>query len=548
MAAEEPRGIMRLSNELLKEILDHLARDPEKCVSVDNRASLSIESFSRPSAPDPPALIRDGKNGFREDHRSDLDRFREVCRRFADVGAAHKFSRVVVRFSVPAFHKLDKLSGCPHLARHVKSFTYIIRSFYDEERANIQQLFSTANSTKLDVGTHLRRLEEQKKLVRSGDDMASLRRAMAAFTTLQHVKILRVQDEAERELQSFIERHDNPLDPLVVLSWKPACVRAIQTLGTALLESGSPINRFSGPQMNAQAALSLRYTPQPVVSELARKLTCLEIHFDAARHVNAEMRELSDVFHNLFTSARNMEAVHLGFPSRLPLDLRLEDVFHNVHWTRLRAFGIQAWRLDADEIINFASRHRRTLRGLRLRDVLLKEGSMWKDVLAFLHDEMENLEWVSLRRIDYSNAFDEKWAASADILDIPSFPNSDSEEEEEDDEDDDDGDNLFDNGDDGAVGDSDDVDSSIGSESDGLSSHNGDHGPRANQIELSPDTTVTAPSLLLPFAGYRREPLAAATVDDLGDDGTNVDYRQRKLWEQWVVSRPKPKNRRPEYL
>ena len=363
--------------------------------------------------------------------------------------------------------------------------------------------------------------------------MASLKRAMASFTTLQHVKVLRVQDEAERELQTFIERHDNPLDPLVVLSWKSACARVMQTLGTALIESKSTMNRFSGPQMNAQAALSLRHAPQPLVSDLASKLTCLEIHFDATRHLNAEMRELSGVFHNLFTSARNVEAVHLGFPSRLPLDLRLEDIFHNVHWTRLRAFGIQAWRLDSDEIINFANRHRRTLRGLRLRDVLLKEGSMWKDVLAFLHDELNSLEWVSLRRIDYSNAFDEKWAASADISDIQSFPNSDSEDDNHlwEYDDDEHGDSDVGDGDD-------DENSSIGSESDGMSSHNGDDGPRANQLELSPDTAVSAPSVMLPF-GYRSEPLTSVTVEDLGDDGTDVEYRQRKLWEEWVVSRPR---------
>lgn len=350
---------------------------------------------------------------------------------------------------------------------------------------------------------------------------------MTAFTTLQHVKVLRVQDEAERNLQSFIERHDNPLDPLVIISWKSACVRAMQTLGTALIASKSPANRFSGPQMNGQASLSLQRTPERLVTDLASKLTCLELHFDATRHLNAEMRALSTVFHNLFTSARNMEAVHLGFPSRLPLDMRLEDIFHNVRWTRLRAFGIQAWRLDADEIINFAKRHRMTLRGLRLRDVLLREGSRWRDVLSFLRDEMDLLEWVSLRRIDYSNAFDNKWAGSADISDIQSFPNSDSEDDEHswpyDHEHDEDGDD-------------DDDDSSIGSESDGLSSHNGDDGPLSHQLVLSPDTAVSAPSLMPPLWN-RLYPLASATVDDLGDDGLSVEYRQRKLWEEWIVSR-----------
>lgn len=351
---------------------------------------------------------------------------------------------------------------------------------------------------------------------------------MKAFTTLQHVKILRVQDEVERDLRQFIERHDNPLDPLVVLDWKPACIRAVQTVGTAIFECGSPISRFSGPQINPQAALTLKLAPIEQMSALAEKLTCLELHFDAMRYVNAEMRELSEVFHTLFLAAKNMEAVHLGFPSRLPLDLSLDDIFHSVHWERLRAFGIQAWRLDSHEIINFARRHRKTLRGLRLRDVLLKEGSMWKDVLSMLHDEMEQLEWVSLRRIDYSNAFDEKWAMSADISDIQSFPNSDSEE-----------DDLFDGYD--SHNGHDDDNTSIGEESDGMSDHHGDDGPRANQIELVPDTAANAPVFNLPPCTNQWELLSSVSVDDLDDNGLNVEYRQRKIWEAWVISKSRTK-------
>ncbi|ODH46961.1 hypothetical protein GX48_06950 [Paracoccidioides brasiliensis] len=518
-----PRGILGLSNELFKEILDHLARDSEKCINVDRRAYLSIESFKRPSPPAPIPLIYDSKNGFREDHRTDIDRFREVCKRFADIGASHKFSRVVVRFSESAFQKLDMLSGSPHLARHCRSFTYIIRSFYVEDRDRLSELFLAADSSKLKISEHHRRLEEQKLLVNTSEDFASLKRAMAAFKSLQHVKILKVQDETERELLQYIHRHDSAQDPLVSLDWKPACTRAVQTLAVALLESQSPINRFSGPQINPKAALKLKQAPIHMLSALAVKLTCLEIHFDAAGHVNEEMRELSEVFRTLFMAAKNMEAVHLGFPSRIPLDLRLEDIFHNVYWEKLRAFGIQAWRLDSQEIIDFARRHHKTLRGLRLRDVLLKEGNMWKDVLSMLREEMDILEWVSLRRIDYSNAFDEKWATSANISDIQSFPNSDSED-----------DDMFDIHDvENNENNGDDDDDSIGDESDGMSSHNADDGPRANQIELSPDTAV---SLISPFS-YWTTPLMSISTEDLEDNGFNVEYRQRKLWEAWVISK-----------
>jgi hypothetical protein len=128
----EPHGILQLSNELLKDILDYLSGDLEKCISVDCRPYLSNESFKRPGPPEPQPLTVNAKNGGQEDSRTDIDRFREVCKRFAELGAAHKFSRVVVRFSGAAFQKLDMLSSHALLAKHTKTFTYIIRSFYVE--------------------------------------------------------------------------------------------------------------------------------------------------------------------------------------------------------------------------------------------------------------------------------------------------------------------------------------------------------------------------------------------------------------------------------
>ncbi len=134
-----------------------------------------------------------------------------------------------------------------------------------------------------------------------------------------------------------------------------------------------------------------------------------------------------------------------------------------------------------------------------------------------LREEMDNLEWVSLRRIDYSNHFDEVCGNGAEVSDIQSFPNSDSDDED-----------MF-----GAY--DSDGQSSLGEESDDdLDSSNDDHGPRANQLELSPDTAV---SLISPYE--RLKSLASKTADELEDNGINVVYQQRKFWEEWVVSRPR---------
>ncbi|KAI2232569.1 hypothetical protein LOZ12_001984 [Ophidiomyces ophidiicola] len=476
-----------------------------------------------------------------DDPRRAVARFRLVCRRFAAVAAAAQFRRVVVRFDAAALRRLDQLARRPHLARHATALTYLTRAFYvDGDRDDLVRLLSAARASPAVCAEHHRRRDEQRRLLASGDDLDGLRRAVAAFPALQHVKILRVQDELERELLLAAARHDGrPLDgpPLRVLDWTPACRRAMHAVGAALLATGAPrVARFSGPQLSAPAAVALTRVPLAPLAVLAARLTCLELHFDAARCVDGELRALTRVFGTLFRAAARLEALHLGFPSRLPVALALDEVFDGVCWARLRAWGIQAWRLHAHEIIAFARRHRRTLRGLRLRDVLLKDGSRWRDVLAVLRADLPHLEWLSLRRIDYAAAFDEKWAHSADVSDAQSFPdNSDS------DDDDDDVDNgSFFDGPHDAAHDDDDDSASIGDESDGLSDHDADDGPRAHQLELRPDTAPSAPVLhhhqLPPFTN-QWELLASVSPDDLDDNGVSVEYRQRKIWEAWVVSK-----------
>ena len=143
------------------------------------------------------------------------------------------------------------------------------------------------------------------------------------------------------------------------------------------------------------------------LSTLAARLTCLTLHFDEETDLDLKMSELSNLFRAVFTAAVDMQAIHVGFPTSRLLSLRLEDVFHGVTWTKLVAFGVQSWKLDAEEIVNLALRHKDRLKGLRLRDVRLKDGSTWKDILVTLRNALHRLEWVSLRRIGYARQFDE---------------------------------------------------------------------------------------------------------------------------------------------
>ena len=390
-----------------------------------------------------------------------------------------------------------------------------------------------------------RKVAEQKDIVNNEIDNRALRKAMTAFTSLQHVQILRVQDQEDAILLQYIRTHTSLLQS-VELTWTPACTRSTETIAAALLASQSPCSRLSSPMLNPQSMIHLSKQRLEFMGSLdslddrLTTLTCLELHFDDGTDLDNRIRALSPMFKAAFTKAKNIQAVHLGFPSHRPLSLKLEDVFHGVRWEKLLAFGIQAWRLDTEEIIALAQRHRERLKGLRLRDVLLKEGSRWKHILKFLRDDMARLDWVSLRRIGYAKHFDEIGALGAEVPDDPLGSESDSEEEDEwdpptTDPADDDGSD--------AAGPSDpaahnhlptDSDGDFESVEDDDSDD--DQGPEgANEMDfpqLSPDTPNSVP--WCSCNGKRNVP---EEEEDLGDNGAFVTNQQRKMWEKWVVRR-----------
>ena len=117
-------GILALSNELLRDVLDHIEADPEKLISLDRRAYLSQESFKPPPPPDPDP-----------DQALNIAHFRLTCKRFSDLGAVHQFARVTTRFSRKGLRRLENIARQEHLAKHVKKFSYMVPFFYVEGRA-----------------------------------------------------------------------------------------------------------------------------------------------------------------------------------------------------------------------------------------------------------------------------------------------------------------------------------------------------------------------------------------------------------------------------
>ncbi|KAI9042629.1 F-box domain protein [Aspergillus affinis] len=474
---DTPRRIDDLADELISGILSCL---------------LSSESAYNP---------RDschGSNGSSRTaygEKTELDRFRLVCRRFMRIGTPQMFPLFVLRFSRDGFQRLEDLLHM-QLACHVKYFTYMVRPFYQGSGWS-HALTAVESENRPVAQVHYRRLHDQKYIVDRNQDLALLRGAIAAFPALKQVKLLRLQDEADEQLLGYLR--DQSLEENARLDWEPACTRAVTSLGVSLLESKRTEVNFVAPQISPEATVRLLQTPPTMLSALGARLTSLDVTFHAHTDMTTSMETLSHVFYEFFLAAKNLTAIHLGFPANLPLDLSLDRIFHRLQWRRLHTLSIQGWRLGSDEIIALIRRHRRPLRDLRLASVYLRAGGRWCDILSVLHDEMDLLERIDLSEINYAADFDAENYHNHALLN---------------------GNGHGDGGFDGPLL------SVVAQPSPDLPPpQTADYlsfAPRGNTRRSFPDATL--------------EKLRLLTADDLGDNGVRVHRKQRSFWEQWVLS------------
>lgn len=246
-----------------------------------------------------------------------------------------------------------------------------------------------------------RRIQDQSFFVDADLDLVILRRAVVAFPFLQQIKLLRLQDETDEKMLEYIAGQGQT--DSVCFNWEPACTRAVTILAMALLNSNCSSVRFVAPQMCPEATMNLIKTPASTLSTVGFRLTSFETNFHSTTDLTPSMRALSRTLHKLFLATENLTAIHIGFPAAMPLNLGLEQIFHRVHWKKLRTLSIQGWRLHSAELIKLMRQYSRQLRDLRLLNIYLRDGGKWADVISVLRDEMEQLERIDLREIDYEN-------------------------------------------------------------------------------------------------------------------------------------------------
>ncbi|KAJ5895150.1 hypothetical protein N7495_006841 [Penicillium taxi] len=399
--------MQHLPDELLSDILSFLLDSRPQALDIGGRNGLEAESQT----------IRLGE-------ASDLDRFRLVCKRFMRIGTPRQFSRFNLRFSEHGFRRLGDLLEM-QLACYVKSVTYLVRPFY-QGSGWMPMLRTLGFEDPTLAQVHIRRFREQTRLVENNRDLVQLRKAMEAFSSLQEIKLLRLQDKADDDLLDFIRDHsirraEGTSLRTTRFDWESACSRAVTNLGISILGSQQCTSiRFIGPQISPEATLQLLRAPPTTFTAIGSRLTSLDINFHSHTDITATMSDLSGVFRRVFTEAQNLVTIKIGFPPKSPLNLALEAIFHNISWKTLRTLGLKGWRLHAEEIISLARRHRSQLRDLRLNAVYVRPGGRWIDVLSVLRVEMKQLNHLDLTDIDYSGNFDAVFLTSGvEVFDDP---------------------------------------------------------------------------------------------------------------------------------
>lgn len=128
--------LLRFPDEILNIILELLAPQSlsGELITIDHRSSLSVESFaSEPSHTSEEHLHVTGTFVLYPvialpDYLLTYVK-RLICKKFELWTLSRQFARISIRFSPEGFEKLGFLVERPHIAKHVKKFSYMVPSF-----------------------------------------------------------------------------------------------------------------------------------------------------------------------------------------------------------------------------------------------------------------------------------------------------------------------------------------------------------------------------------------------------------------------------------
>ncbi|RDL33581.1 uncharacterized protein BP5553_07949 [Venustampulla echinocandica] len=559
-------AIFKLPAEVLDYILDYVAHKPRGMVKIENRSSLSLESFADIKTPN---------------ETNQLKNLRLVCRKFAELGLQRLFARFTTRFSLEGFEVLQKIAEQRHIATKVKRFTYMVPRFHLQDKAGFERLLQRQHAeTENNLGRlnrelqrterprlerlqsehttmqirarikHSRHLESrileakqradnQNRITEDGIDSRGLLFAFRVFRGLEQIRLLRLEDEHDANWARFLrDRHQ------AKFSWTRACEQAATALTLAFLQSNAKLRRFSCRFVDLGAPLSLTRSSKLAISKVVERLECLELQLvnDYRTDLDEELTRLSEFCRGVLSRTILLVGLHIGFGRYVSIPL--EDIFHKMKWSNLRYIGIHMWCLNEWEIIRLLRRHP-NLKAVRFRYIQLRSGSRWDNVLRVIRHEFE-MKWISLFGIGYGSqdlggvAFN---YVDSDSDDMHLSDSEDADEETEDEaeasssaQDASDSEDMVENQE---VDEWEDSEGSNGTNNDDEASEDeqGNHNAFISDSAMVYHSTLPEPPITDVSRGILGNSPQCDCYEDLGDNGATVPRSQWKRWEHWAVRR-----------
>jgi hypothetical protein len=146
-------------------------------------------------------------------------------------------------------------------------------------------------------------------------DFKTLLYALKNFTNLQQIRLMKVVD-ANDKWDKYLRAHADIAAEFRPFEWSYAYEHAATTLAFAIQQSQSPVDRFSSRFMDPRTPVLVNQELRKTISNLARRLTCLEFEFrqtDVTISLEQKMSQLSGPFQVVFNAAvDSLQSLHIG--------------------------------------------------------------------------------------------------------------------------------------------------------------------------------------------------------------------------------------------
>ena len=153
----------------------------------------------------------------------------------------------------------------------------------------------------------------------------------------------------------------------------PSCVGATKSVLLAVESAGLQLSSFHCPQFNWQT-LKQDFSDLPTLGRSIFHLKVLDIAFVEFGY---DIILKNGRLFSFITSAPNLERLRLNFevwPSYYTMPM-VDEIIKDFHWPSLKAISLESLASSGHYLVQFFERHKNTLREIRLRDMIMPQGS-----------------------------------------------------------------------------------------------------------------------------------------------------------------------------